>query len=45
MEKGEISRNKHEYKYLFSYIEAIKLIANTFKKFRYNCETTPSRSP
>ena len=42
--KGEISRNKHEYKYLFSYIEAIKLIANILK-FRYNCETTPSRSP
>ena len=43
--KRRISRNKHEYKYLFSYIEAIKLIANTFKNLDIIVRPHPADHP
>ncbi len=43
--KGEISRNKHEYKYLFSYIDAIKLISKKFKNIDIIVRPHPADHP
>ena len=43
--KGEIARNKHEYKYLFEYIKAIKLIANEFQNIDLIVRPHPADHP